>query len=78
MSMERSEMRGTLRSAYATMIRARQAQLECLGDEEVMVTPADTRLMRQTLRDMKIVLRDIEKNIVSFEVVTGARVAITT
>ncbi len=73
-----SEIRGTIRCAYATLIRTRQAQLEGLGDENCMPTPSDVRLMRQTWRDMKIVLRDIEKNIDLFETVSGARVAITT
>ncbi len=71
-------MRGTLGSAYMTLLRARQAFLEGLEDQECMLTPNDTDLIYKHIKDCKIVLRDIEKASAAFGTVSAARLAITT
>lgn len=70
-----SEIRGTIRSALAALLRARQALLEGVEDPDVMLTPADMENIRHTLKDMAIVLGDVKKASALFGSVADARAA---
>lgn len=73
--MNRSEIRGTVNGIVGTLIRARQALLDAAGDTDVILTPADMDSVRRSIRDAKIVLRDIEKVSAQFGAVADARSA---
>lgn len=66
-----------MRSAYLTLLRARQALLEGAADQDCFLTPRDTTEMHRTVKDMNVVLSDIRKLTAKFEIVSEARVAIS-
>ncbi len=59
--MNRSEIKGTIRAAYAALLRARHALLEGVEDQDCMLTPSDMDDMRRTLRDAALVLTEVKK-----------------
>lgn len=75
--MNRSEVKGTLRASSMALLRARQALLEAVQDQDVMLTPSDMTEMRHVVREDTVFLQDIKKVLAKFGEVAEARKVMT-